>query len=119
MNSEILKNAGIDYDSGVKRFVGRAHLYEKSLSKFTRDTTFSRISAAFASGDKEQLLAAAHEFKGMCGNIGLTSLYTAADAVVQLLRASADRTAELESAYALLDAEYHKIFNAVTAAMEV
>ena len=118
MNTEILKNAGIDFDSGVKRFVGRTQLYEKALLKFTRDTTFERIRAAGESGDRKQLLANAHEFKGMCGNVGLTSLYTAADSLVRLLRGDAPDAAEVDASCALLENEYHKIYEAVCAAME-
>ena len=118
MNAAILKAAGIDYDRGVKRFVGRAHLYEKALRKFPKDDTFSRIRAAYEAGDKEGLFAGVHEFKGMCGNIALTSLYEAADAMVQLLRDGAYAEAELAAAYGALQTEYHIVQEAVLAAAE-
>ena len=118
MNAEILKRAGIDYDRGVKRFVGRAHLYEKALSKFPKDSTFSRIRAAYAAGDKEQLFASVHECKGMCGNIALTSLYETADTMVQMLRGGAYSETELAAAYEKLEREYHVVYDAVLAAME-
>ena len=118
MNAEILKNAGIDYDFGVKRFVGRAHLYEKSLSKFAKDTTFSRIRAAYAADDRDGLLASAHEFKGMCGNIGLTSLYEASNAIVQMLRGESLSPEELTAAYERLCETYTTIHDAVVASME-
>ena len=118
MKAEILRQAGVDYDYGVQRFVGRAHLYEKALTKFSKDTTFDRIRAAYEAGDRAALLAAAHECKGMCGNIGLTSLYEAADALVQLLRGDAVAPDALDAAYALLDKRYRAVHTAVAAAME-
>ncbi len=118
MNAEILKNAGIDYDRGVKRFMGRAHLYEKTLAKFMRDTAFSRIQAAYEAGDMEQMRAAAHEFKGMCGNIALSTLYDMSHALVELLRSEAGKPAEVAAAYGKLEREYHAVREAVLAAME-
>ena len=118
MNAERLTAAGVDYERGVKRFLGRAPLYEKTLRKFAADTTFSRIRAAYEQGDRDALFAAAHEFKGMCGNIALTSLYESADALVRLLRGGACAPAELDAAFARLDREYHTVHEAVLAAME-
>lgn len=118
MNADILRSAGVDYDRGVNRFMGRAHLYEKTLSKFAKDTTFSRVRAAYLAGDREQLLADAHELKGMCGNIALTPLYEAANALVQLLRSGACTQADLDAAYGRLEKEYHIVYEAVLAALE-
>ena len=118
MNVERLKDAGVEYDRGVKRFMGRAHLYEKTLSKFTSDTTFSRMREAYASGDRERLLADVHEFKGMCGNIALPPLYEAADEMVRLLRSGACTDEALAAVYGRLETEYHTVHEAVLAAME-
>ena len=118
MNAEILKGAGIDYDFGVKRFAGRAQLFEKAMSKFPKDGAFFRIRAAYEAGDEERLLAGAHEFKGMCGNIGLTSLYEASDALIRLLRGGGYSPDELSAAYELLEGRYETVYNAVIAAME-
>ena len=118
MNANVLKRAGIDYDYCVKRFVGRANLFEKALGKFAKDTTIDRIRAAYGAKDMEGLLASAHEFKGMCGNIGLTSLYEAADALVALLRSGAYDNGTLDAAYRCLDETYDAVHGAVIASME-
>lgn len=118
MNADILRCGGIDYDRGVKRFAGRVHLFEKALTKFTRDATFSRLRAAFEAGDRAALFACAHEFKGMCGNIGLDSLYEAAGAMVNSLRGDAVSEEQLAAAYEALANEYHTVYGAVIAAME-
>lgn len=118
MNAEILRAAGIDYAYGVKRFAGRAQLFEKALTKFPKDSTFARIRAAYAADDRDALLASAHEFKGMCGNIGLTSLYESADAIVQMLRGDAFTDEALSAAYGLLAERYQTVYDAVVASLE-
>ena len=118
MNVALLKNAGVDYDRGVKRFAGRAQLYERTLGKFQRDGTFARIRAAFEAGDRETLLASAHEFKGMCGNIALPTLYEGADALVRMLRAGGYSEEALAGAYSRLAADYQTVYRAVCAAAE-
>ncbi len=118
MKRDILVAAGIDYDSGVRRFAGRASLYEKSLSRFPGEGTFQRIRADYQSGDRPQLLLDVHEFKGMCGNIAVSGLYDASEAMLSLLRAEPCAQEELDSAYTLLAAGYAKAVAAVRAAME-
>lgn len=118
MNVQGLKEAGIDYDRGVKRFVGRANLYEKALSKFPKDGTFERIRAAYEADDAQALLASAHELKGMCGNIAMTGLYEAADALVSLLRGGEASPAAVNAAYETLKMRYQTAYEAIVAAME-
>ena len=118
MNAEILKSAGIDYDRGVKRFMGRAYLYEKTLAKFARDTTVSRLRAAYEADDRAGMFAAAHEFKGMCGTIAISGLHETAGALVECLRGEACSWDAIAAAYEKLASEYHTVHAAVLAAME-
>lgn len=118
MNAEILEKAGIDYDKGVKRFLGNALIYEKVLSKFPKDPTFDRVRADYEANDREALLADAHEFKGMCGNIAINRAYEAADALVKLLRGQHSKS-DIDLAYSRLEAEYNLAREAVLASSEV
>lgn len=118
MNIEILKNAGIDYDSGVKRFMGRAPLYLKTLAKFPKDGTMGRIQADYQAGDLAALLLDVHEFKGMCGNMSMTRLAHTADGIVSMLRAGTEAAVELDEAMARLETEYAAVNAAVLTAME-
>ena len=119
MNIEMLKNAGIDYDGGVKRFMGRAHLYTKTLSKFPGDGTIGRIREDYINGDLTALLQDAHEFKGMCGNMSITHLAHTADRIVSMLRADTVDSAGLEAAMKSLNTEYTAVKDAILMAMEV
>lgn len=118
MRADILKSAGIDYDGGVKRFMGRAALYEKVLAKFPKDLTFSRIKNDMCSGDTEKLLMDTHELKGMCGNISLPDLFSAAEDMVNLLRRGEYEQSDLDASFARLEANYIKVYEAVLSAME-
>ena len=118
MNIDALKAAGIDYERGVKRFVGRAHLYEKALRKFPQDGTFARMRADYEKNDLEALLADAHEFKGMCGNIALPSLFEASDGIVQMLRGGAFSPDALDDAFLSLARAYEAARAAILSAWE-
>lgn len=121
MNIEILKNAGIDYEGGVKRFMGREQLYMKTLSKFPKNDTMDRIRLDFAAQDRDALLRDVHEFKGMCGNMSMISLTRTADAIVTMLRSDGDGAtdANLVAAMDALEQEYTTVKEAILAVAEV
>lgn len=119
MNIEALKNAGIDYDGGVKRFMGRAQLYTKTLSKFPGDDTMVRIRRDYKAGDLAALLQDVHEFKGMCGNMSMTRLAHTADVMVTMLRSETIDIAGLETAMESLNTEYTAVRDAILIAAEV
>ena len=119
MNARILTGAGIDYESGVRRFAGVARLYEKSHNKFPQDATFARLRADYESGDAAQLRLDAHEFKGMCGNISLQNLYRASEALLALFRADAWAQNDLDAAFAGLERAYNETVQAIREAAEV
>lgn len=118
MISDTLKNAGIDYDDGVKRFMGRADLYIKTLSKFPKNDTMERVRADYAARDNDALLRDAHELKGMCGNMSMTLVFRAADAVVALLRGGGFSDGDLSAAMSVLNAAYDAAKAAVSAVAE-
>lgn len=118
MQTERLRQGGIDYDDGVRRFMGRADLYERLLAKFPGDGTFERIQEDYRKNDMERLLGDVHELKGLSGNIALTRLYGSADQLVALLRGGSVAQAELTAAYELLGRDYAAANEAILAAME-
>ena len=87
MNVEILIRGGVDYHSGVKRFMGDAELYETVLQQLLlSDTAFDRACRAYEKRDGAALRAAAHELKGACGSADITPVYEEAAKLVVLLR---------------------------------
>ena len=86
MNVDMLKKAGINYESGVSRFMDDAKLYESVLERFLQDTTLQRASAALDSFDEAEMMKAVHEVKGVSANMDMMDLYAASSALTQLLR---------------------------------
>ena len=75
MNKEILNAAGIDADGALARLMGSEALMGRLFRKFLEDGTFSALTAAIETQDKEGALTASHTLKGMCGNLPMDRLY--------------------------------------------
>lgn len=100
----VLKNAGVDTEGTIQRFMGNAGLYRTILTKFLEDGTYAEIAPAFAAGDGEKSLTSVHTLKGVAGNLGFTRLYEACSETVRLLRAGEKEKAkaslpEVQDAY--------------------
>lgn len=86
MNRETLIAAGIDYDQGVERFAGRAALYEKYLKKLFDDDIMGTFTQQLRAGDMNAAFRAAHDLKGLTGNLAINDLFRAISALVEALR---------------------------------
>lgn len=106
MDTALLKQGGIDYEKGVARFLGDHALYEEVLLTYLADNAFSRAEEAYDAKDYKALFACAHELKGTCGNLDITTVYQAACALVELLRDGNYIEAAIISAFASLKAAY-------------
>jgi two-component system, sensor histidine kinase and response regulator len=71
---------GISMASGLSRVGGNKQLYGKLLCKFKdgQGNAVEQIKAAIKSGDLETATRLAHTVKGVSGNLGAESLYSAA-----------------------------------------
>lgn len=87
MDENRLKEAGIDYDGALDRFVGNRMLYEKYLTKFLSDTHVADARAALLREDYPDLLEQTHALKGLAGTLGMTGLYEKSADIVKSLRA--------------------------------
>ncbi|MDO5560703.1 MAG: Hpt domain-containing protein [Oscillospiraceae bacterium] len=86
MDAHIIKKYGIDYDSGVRRFMGDVELYETVLTAFLKDKILDYARAAYQEKEYEKLFALAHEIKGSSSNADMYELYAASCILVELLR---------------------------------
>lgn len=66
MDFSLLKQAGINTDSAVERFMGNEALYVKMLKKFLDDHTFADLVDAAAESCGQAALEASHTLKGIC-----------------------------------------------------
>ena len=86
MNERLLNKAGIDCHSGIRRFSGRADLYEKYLKKFTEDENIQLAKKAIKEKNYDELLKYVHTLKGVTGNLSITELFRNCDELVEMIR---------------------------------
>lgn len=107
MNRDYLISLGIDYDDGLKRFVGNKDLYEKFLLSFKDDTSYSDLIKALKKENASDAFQAAHTLKGLAGNLSMTSLYQAVSTLVEELRAG--NLSNVENSLPPVTEEYEKL----------
>lgn len=86
MNREILEESGIDYAAGLRRFLEDQDLYEKMLTAFLSDDSFSKASDAFRDRDYAALFEQTHALKGVSGNLDMPELYHGSGELTEYLR---------------------------------
>ena len=111
MNIDILKSAGIDYDSGSQRFNGEDAVYQKFLRMFPDDPSYYRTVKAINEGDLEDAFNNAHTLKGASGNLSLSTLYDTTSFLVEELRTQ--KTENLNDLLAKVTESYEKTVKAI------
>lgn len=84
---EALRQAGVNVDEALERFMNNEALWERFLAKFPADPNPAALSAALDRGDWDAALTAAHSLKGVCGNLSFTRLHQLLTRQVEALRA--------------------------------
>lgn len=82
----LFKEAGIDYDTALRRMMGKESLYYRFLKKFLEDENYAMLVKAAGQGDGDGAFRAAHTLKGLCGNLGMDRLLAAVSKTVEKLR---------------------------------
>ena len=77
---DLLIAAGIDYDTALRRMMGKESLYYRFLKKFLDDENYVLLLEAAGQGDSGAAFRAAHTLKGVCGNLGMDRLFGAVTA---------------------------------------
>lgn len=102
-----LQKAGVDTEGALRRFGGNSAMYERFLKKFLTDHTFSQVTDAFETGNKETALSAVHTLKGVTANLGMDKLFGISAEMVNLIRA--DKYEEAAGHYSRLKEAYEEI----------
>ncbi len=111
MNIDILKSAGIDYESGNIRFNGEDAVYQKFLRMFPDDPSYYKTVKAISEGDLENAFNNAHTLKGASGNLSLSNLYDTTSLLVEELRTQ--KTDNLDDLLAKVTESYEKTVKAI------
>ena len=82
---ECYEKVGSDYDGVLKR-LGSEALVKRFAVKFLNDPSFQDLTDGLAAKDGEKAFRAAHTLKGVCLNLGFTSLYKVSAELTEVLR---------------------------------
>ncbi|MEG2881407.1 MAG: Hpt domain-containing protein, partial [Christensenella sp.] len=114
MNIDTLKQAGIDYDDGLRRMSENADLYHKFLNKFAEDTSMEKLQCSLEKMDLAAAYEAAHTLKGTSATLGMYELSDCCAEVCMKLR----RKSEYVDIAAVKEA-YKKVAQAILKQKEV
>lgn len=118
--TELYESIGGNYDS-AKRILQMDKLIAKFVVKFLDDKSCQSLLDAAAAGNAEEIFAGAHAMKGVCANLGLNSLSSAASDLAEEFRPGAARTmdqAEVDRRVAALKEQYDKTIQGIRAFSE-
>lgn len=108
---ELCARLSVDYAATLARFSGNEGLFRRFLLRFPADGTFAKLQAAQASGDLPGIETSAHTLKGVSANLGLSSLQSACDALVQAVRNGA--VDQIPALYETVEVRYQEIIAAL------
>jgi len=114
---ELYANIGGSYEN-ARRILPMDKMIAKFIVRFLDDKSFEKLMTAHESGDGAGMFEGAHALKGVCGNLGLTSLSEAASAVAEEFRPGKARTmddAALSAHLAALKETYEKTVEGIRA----
>ena len=86
VRQNVLRQAGIDVEEALGRFMGNEELLMQFLLKFPHDPNFPQLREAMARGDVDGAFTAAHTLKGVTGNLSMKALSRQVGLVVEDLR---------------------------------
>ena len=87
LDREQLAEYGINYESGIQRFMGKDEMFERFLLKFLADPSYENLRAAVESGDCQEAFAQAHTLKGVAANLAMDDLYQTVFEATEAFRA--------------------------------
>lgn len=107
-----LKEAGVDVEGSLDRFMGNEDLYMRFLRKFPEDSNYVEMVKNMREKDYDSLLKSSHALKGLTGNLGMDYLYERLSTMVEDLRAG--RYDRLEELYGQLKVNYEDVCRILT-----
>ena len=103
MSSELLEKTTV-----MTRFMNNQALWEKFALKFVDDQTYEKLAEAITRRDKTKAFEEAHTLKGVVGNMGFMTLFSACIGLVEELREDGSWD-DIIPHWQGVQEEYHKI----------
>ncbi|MCI2056543.1 MAG: Hpt domain-containing protein [Oscillibacter sp.] len=97
MNREHLIAAGVDYDEGLHRFMGKTEKYEKYLRMIFQESSMDDLLRFLQEKNYSEAFRAAHTLKGNSGNLSMNRFYHTINPLVETLRGSDGPNAPVSS----------------------
>lgn len=111
MTGKKYQDFGIDYEKGLKIFMGNEEMYLGYLKDFLYNGSYEEIIMGVEIGDFSMAENAALTLKGVAANLGMTGLTTVLDELIKALESKDDSKIDvvmgnLQEAYAQLMAAH-------------
>ena len=81
-----LESWGCKVEDALERTLGDEDFLVKVMKKAVNDNSIAQLGMALKEKNCKQAFEAAHDLKGVMGNVGLTPIYTIAVRIVEPLR---------------------------------
>lgn len=99
---------GVDYENTMDRFMNNKEMYLRFVGKLAEDNSIYELGEALESGELSRAFSAAHNLKGVAGNMGLTKLFRLTGEIVEPLRRE-DKTVDYAPLYERIMTEFNKL----------
>lgn len=106
-----------DYDEVMGRLRSE-RLVQKFVLKFLADGSYELLCSSLEAGDREEAFRAAHTIKGVCANLGFTSLLDSSEKLTEALRDGKPAQPGEDELIARVKADYARTCQAIKAFQE-
>ena len=89
-----LSDCGVDVSGALGRFMGNEELFLRFLCRLPGAKELDALQRALEAQEQETFYERLHELKGVCANLGVTSMAVPAQAMLELYRADKWRDRE-------------------------
>ena len=113
-----LKECYASLDGDYDEVMGRERLVQKFVLKFLSDGSYELLCASLEAGDREEAFRAAHTIKGVCANLGFTSLLDSSEKLTEALRDGKPAQPGEDELIARVKADYARTCQAIKAFQE-
>ncbi len=104
---EDLSTYGVNIENVMDRFMNNEDIYERFLKKFLDDPNYKLLEQSLIDKNYEDALSSSHTLKGVCGNLGMDTMFKLLEKMVADIRA--EDYSNLDSQFEALTPNYNEI----------
>lgn len=113
VNLDAFRDAGIDYEKGIERFMGNEELYLDFLMRFLYDSSFQEFCAGVAMEDMEMAEKALYTLRGTIANLSMDRLLSAIDLALEAIHNKKEYV-EIQNAIDEVNLAYQMVCDAIS-----